>query len=62
MEVAIPAAFHRVIPFVFGFVLLSVNFLFKSDVQAYDLEIKEISYIIVNKTCLHNSSNELIHS
>ena len=48
MEVAIPAAFHRVIPFVFGFVLLSVNFLFKSDVQAYDLEIKEISYIILS--------------
>lgn len=65
MEVAIPAAFHCFwvcFTFVFGFVLLLVNFLFKNDPQAYDLEIKEISYIIVNKTCLHNSRNELIHS
>ena len=41
-----------------------LNFLFKNDPQAYDFEIKEISYIILLliETCLHNSRNELIYS
>ena len=64
MEVAVPAAFHWVIPFDFGVCFTLGNFLFKNDPQAYDFEIKEISYIILLliETCLHNSRNELVNS